>query len=81
VLTASSEGHDELVGNSSDDNLKTITQVGSAASSMFAAAAAAAAVAVATLRDDWIDGNETRVVAHYHVRLRSRWYAHLTPDD
>jgi hypothetical protein len=35
ALTASSEGHYELAGNSSGDNLKTITQVNSAASSIF----------------------------------------------
>jgi hypothetical protein len=37
ALTASSEGHYELAGNSSDDNLKTITQVDAAASSKFTA--------------------------------------------
>jgi hypothetical protein len=56
ALTASSEGHYELAGNSSGDNLKTITQVDSAASSIFAASGS---VVAATPRDDWIDGNET----------------------
>ena len=56
ALTASSEGHYELAGNSSGDNLKTITQVDSAASSIFAASWS---VVAATPRDDWIDGNET----------------------
>ena len=56
ALTASSEGHYELAGNSSGDNLKTITQVDSAAWSIFAASWS---VVAATPRDDWIDGNET----------------------
>jgi hypothetical protein len=77
ALTASSEGHYELVGNSSGDNLKTITQVGSAASSMLAASSS---IVVGTPRDDWIDGNETDVVAHCNVRPRSSWHANLTPD-
>lgn len=65
------------MGNSSGDNLKTITQVGSAASSMFVASSS---VIVATLRDDRMDGNESHVVAHYNVRPRSSWHANLTPD-
>jgi hypothetical protein len=76
ALTASSEGHYELAGNSSGDNWKTITQVDSAASSIFAASSS---VVAATQRDDWIDGSETDD-AHYNVRTRSSWHANLTPD-
>ena len=66
------------MGISSGDNLKTITQVGSAASSMFVASSSNI---VSTLRDDQIDGNESHVVAHYNVRPRSSWHANFTPDD
>lgn len=65
------------MGNSGDDNLKTITQVGSAASSMFAASSS---VVVATRRDDRIDRNETDGVVHYNVQTQSKGHANLAPD-
>src|ERR1039458_8332456 len=75
ALTASSEGHYELAGNSSGDNLKTITQDDSLASSKFTAQWS---VVAATPRDDRLDGDETddAVLSNYK---QSTWNSSNLP--